>query len=315
MSLPPAIFLMGATATGKTDLALQLADALPVELISVDSALVYKGMNIGTAKPDAATLAAYPHYLIDIKDPSEPYSAAEFSRDAQNAMAAICQRGHIPLLVGGSMLYYKVLTQGMAALPSANPQIRAELNAQAHTSSWQALHQRLQQIDPISAAKIKPNDAQRIQRALEVHRLTGQPLSQLQQQATAPPLPYTPIYLGIGLQDRKILHQRIAQRLEKMFAAGFIQEVEALYQRGDLHSDLPAIRSVGYRQVWDYLEGRTDAQQMRDKALFASRQLAKRQLTWLRKWQNLHYLEASTKDIFAKSLKILNSTAKINNLS
>ncbi len=314
MSLPPAIFLMGATATGKTELALQLADSLPVELISVDSALVYKGMNIGTAKPDKATLNAYPHYLIDIKDPSEPYSAAEFTHDALNAMHAITQRGHIPLLVGGTMLYHKMLTQGIATLPSANPQIRAELNAQAQKTSWQEMHKKLQKVDPASAQKIKPNDSQRIQRALEVHILTGQPLSQLQQ-TTTQIMPYTPIYLGLVLQDRQQLHQRIAQRLENMFAAGFIQEVEQLYQRSDLHSELPAIRSVGYRQIWDYLAGNIHADEMRQKALFASRQLAKRQLTWLRKWQDLNYLEANTKDIFAKSLKILNSTAKINNLS
>lgn len=315
MSLPVAIFVMGPTASGKTALALELADQLPVELISVDSALVYKGMNIGTAKPDADTLARYPHRLIDIKDPCEPYSAAQFKVDALEAMQAITRNGNIPLLVGGTMMYYKFLCDGAANLPSADQALRSQILAEADQLGWPEMHQKLSVLDAQSAAKIKPNDSQRIQRALEVYALTGKTLSELQQQPTDYQLPYQPVYLGVAPQDRQCLHERIAMRLQQMFEQGFVDEVQSLKQRSDLHAELPSIRSVGYRQVWEYLDGLTSFEQMQDKALFATRQLAKRQLTWLRKWPNLNWLESTDKDILGNSLKILESSARIKSRS
>lgn len=315
MNLPAAIFVMGPTASGKTALALELADKLPVELISVDSALVYKGMDIGTAKPDAQTLKQYPHRLVDIKDPSQPYSAAEFQTDALAAMQEICANGRIPLLVGGTMMYYKFLCEGAADLPPADEQIREQILQEAEVSGWPAMHQKLQSIDAQSAAKIKPNDSQRIQRALEVYAISGKTLSEFQRQQPSYQLAYQPIFLGIAPTERSLLHERIALRLNQMFDQGFVEEVEGLKQRDDLHAELPAIRSVGYRQVWEYLDAQSSYEEMRDKALFATRQLAKRQLTWLRKWPNLHWLESTDKDILSNSLKILDSTAKIKHLS
>lgn len=315
MSLPAAIFVMGPTASGKTALALELADKLPVELISVDSALVYKGMDIGTAKPDAQTLKQYPHRLVDIKDPSQPYSAAEFQTDALAAMQEICANGHIPLLVGGTMMYYKFLCEGAADLPPADEQIREQILQEAEVAGWPVMHQKLQSIDAQSAAKIKPNDSQRIQRALEVYAISGKTLSEFQRQQPSYQLAYQPVFLGIAPTERSLLHERIALRLNQMFDQGFVEEVEGLKQRDDLHAELPAIRSVGYRQVWEYLDAQSSYEEMRDKALFATRQLAKRQLTWLRKWPNLHWLESTDKDILSNSLKILDSTAKIKHLS
>lgn len=315
MSLPPAIFVMGPTASGKTALALELADKLPVELISVDSALVYKGMDIGTAKPDAKTLEQYPHRLVDIKEPSQPYSAAEFQTDALAAMQEISDSGRIPLLVGGTMMYYKFLCEGAADLPPADETIREQILLEANELGWPEMHKKLQGIDVEAANKIKPNDSQRIQRALEVYKVSGQTLSEFQRNQPAYKLPYEILCLGIAPKERSLLHERIALRLEQMFAQGFIEEVEGLKQREDVHIELPAMRSVGYRQVWEYLDGHYSYEQMRDKALFATRQLAKRQLTWLRKWPNLHWLESTDKDILAKCLKILDSTARINVLS
>lgn len=315
MSLPAAIFVMGPTASGKTALALELADKLPVELISVDSALVYKGMDIGTAKPDAQTLKQYPHRLVDIKDPSQPYSAAEFQTDALAAMQEICANGCIPLLVGGTMMYYKFLCEGAADLPPADEQIRAQILQEAEIEGWPAMHQKLQRIDAQSAARINPNDSQRIQRALEVYAISGKTLSEFQHQQPSYELAYRPVFLGVAPKERSLLHARIAQRLNQMFDQGFVEEVEGLKQRDDLHAELPAIRSVGYRQVWEYLDAQSSYEEMRDKALFATRQLAKRQLTWLKKWPNLHWLESTDKDILSNSLKILDSTAKINPLS
>ncbi len=283
-ALPPAIFLMGPTASGKTDLAVALTEALPCDIISVDSALVYRGMDIGTAKPDAATLARAPHRLVSFLDPSEPYSAAQFRRDALREIAAITASGRIPLLVGGTMLYFKVLLEGIAELPPADPAIRATLAAQAAAQGWPAMHARLAQVDPAAAARLHPNHSQRILRALEVYEQTGSPLSLLQQQQQPEPLPFRPVQLALLPGDRDALYRRIAERFDRMLAAGFIDEVRALYDRGDLSPAMPAIRAVGYRQAWDYLAGHLDATQLRDTGIAATRQLAKRQLTWLRSW-------------------------------
>lgn len=312
--LPPAIFLMGPTAAGKTDLALALADALPCELISVDSALIYRGMDIGTAKPDKATLERYPHCLVDICDPAESYSAAEFRTDALAAMADITARGRIPLLVGGTMLYYKALLEGLAEMPSADPVVRAELEAWAAAEGWEALHRELARVDPQSAARIHPNDPQRLTRALEVYRVSGLSMTELHQRqngATQAPgmahLPYTVAQFAIAPIERRVLHERIAQRFHLMLEQGFVEEVEALRMRGDLHAGLPSIRAVGYRQVWDYLGGQLTRKDMTERGIIATRQLAKRQFTWLRGWENLHWLDSLANDNLARALKYLHS--------
>ncbi|WP_267220448.1 tRNA (adenosine(37)-N6)-dimethylallyltransferase MiaA [Dyella silvae] len=279
---PLAVFLMGPTASGKTALACELSEQFPVELISVDSALVYRGMDIGTAKPDAATLARYPHRLIDIRDPAEPYSAADFRQDAVAAMQGITAKGKVPLLVGGTGLYFRALQQGLSQLPVADPAIRERLTSEATALGWSALHERLRQKDPAAAGRIGPNDAQRIQRALEVIELTGRPLSDQQQGGNGLRFPWRVLKLALLPADRAPLHVRIAQRFDAMVAANFLDEVRALRTRGDLHEDLPAIRAVGYRQAWEYLDGQSDAATFRDRGIFATRQLAKRQITWLR---------------------------------
>ena len=309
-SLPPAIFLMGPTASGKTDLALALARVLPCELISVDSALVYRGMDIGTAKPDRATLDAFPHHLVDIRDPAEAYSAADFRRDALAAMADITARGRIPLLVGGTMLYYKALLEGLADMPGADAEVRAELEARAERDGLVALHAELQAVDPQSAARIHPNDPQRLVRALEVWRVSGMTMTQLraQQRDAASQdggLPYTVAQLAIAPAQRQTLHERIAQRFDLMLEQGFVAEVERLHRRGDLHGEVPSIRAVGYRQVWDHLEGRLSAAQMRERGIIATRQLAKRQFTWLRSWQNVQWLDSLDCDNLPRALKYL----------
>ena len=309
-SLPPAIFLMGPTASGKTDLALALARVLPCELISVDSALVYRGMDIGTAKPDRATLEAFPHHLVDIRDPSEAYSAADFRRDALAAMADITARGRIPLLVGGTMLYYKALLDGLADMPGADAEVRAELEARAEQEGLAALHAELQAVDPQSAARIHPNDPQRLVRALEVFRVSGMTMTQLREQqseaaAEGGGLPYTVAQLAIAPAQRQILHERIAKRFDLMLEQGFVAEVERLHRRGDLHGEMPSIRAVGYRQVWDHLEGRLSAAQMRERGIIATRQLAKRQFTWLRSWQNVHWLDSLDCDNLPRALKYM----------
>lgn len=313
--LPPAIFLMGPTAAGKTDLALALADALPCDLISVDSALIYRGMDIGTAKPDKTTLARYPHCLVDICDPAQSYSAAEFRADALAAMADSTARGRIPLLVGGTMLYYKALLEGLAEMPSADPDVRAELEAWAAAEGWDALHRELARVDPESAARIHPNDPQRLIRALEVYRVSGLSMSELHRRqnaqnggAEAPGmahLPYTVAQFAIAPAERKVLHERIALRFHLMLEQGFIEEVEALRMRGDLHAGLPSIRAVGYRQVWDYLDGTLSRGEMTERGIIATRQLAKRQFTWLRGWKNLHWLDSLADDNLARALKYL----------
>ncbi|HEX5122051.1 MAG TPA: tRNA (adenosine(37)-N6)-dimethylallyltransferase MiaA [Rhodanobacteraceae bacterium] len=278
---PPAIFLMGATATGKTALACALAETFPLALVSVDSALVYRGLDIGTAKPDAATLARHPHRLIDIRDPAGPYSAAEFQSDALSAMNALAREGRVPLLVGGTGLYFRALATGLSALPEADPDVRARIADEAAAIGWAALHERLRSLDAVSAERIGPGDAQRIQRALEVIELTGGPMSALTGGPPERP-PWRILKLALVPRDRTALHARIALRFDAMLAAGFLDEVRALRARGDLVPDLPALRAVGYRQAWEHLEGTTDAPTFRERAIFATRQLAKRQVTWLR---------------------------------
>ena len=280
---PLAIFLMGPTASGKTDLAIQLRQHLPVEVISVDSALIYRGMDIGTAKPSKAELALAPHRLIDICDPAESYSAANFRTDALREMQEISAQGKIPLLVGGTMLYYKALLEGLSPLPSADEKVRSEIEAKATLTGWGGLHQELSKIDPISAQRINPNDSQRINRALEVFYLTGKTLTELTAQK-GEALPYDILQFAIAPEQREILHLRIEQRFHKMIELGFQQEVEKLYRRPDLNENLPSIRCVGYRQMWEYLRGDYDHDEMIFRGICATRQLAKRQITWLRGW-------------------------------
>lgn len=282
---PKAIFLMGPTASGKTDLAIALRQELPVEVISVDSALIYKGMDIGTAKPNKQELTLAPHRLIDIKDPAESYSAADFRKDALREMQQITADGKIPLLVGGTMLYYKALLEGLSPLPSANPEIRAQIEAEAKKLGWPAMHEKLKIIDPVAGARINENDSQRINRALEVFYISGKTLTELSTQK-GEPLSYNIAQFAIAPQERSILHERIALRFEKMIELGFQQEVEKLMQRDDLHPDLPSIRCVGYRQMWEYLRGDYDHKEMIFRGICATRQLAKRQITWLRGWKD-----------------------------
>jgi len=281
-SKPSAIFLMGPTASGKTALSVQLANALNGEIISVDSALVFKGMDIGTAKPSQAERGGIPHHLIDILDPSESFSTGQFRSKALTLMEDINRRGKIPILVGGTMLYFNALSSGLAVLPEANPAIRTKLDQELEQSGKVALHQRLAEIDPEAASRIHPNDPQRIQRALEVYEISGKPLSSFfknQEQK----LPYQAVKLIIAPADRQILHDIIAQRFKNMLKQGFIAEVEVLYKRGDLTEKLPSVRAVGYRQVWSYLQGELSMETMTERAIIATRQLAKRQFTWLRR--------------------------------
>ena len=282
---PKAIFLMGPTASGKTDLAIALRKSLPVEVISVDSALIYKGMNIGTAKPSREELAKAPHRLIDILDPAESYSAMNFRADALKEMAKITVSGRIPLLVGGTMLYYKALIEGLSPLPSADSEVRAKIEQKAAEFGWAALHKDLMAIDPISANRINPNDSQRINRALEVFYITGKTMTELTTQQ-GESLPYDVLQFAIVPEDRAVLHQRIEQRFHKMIELGFEQEVRQLFERGDLNIDLPSIRCVGYRQMWEYLQGDISLDEVIFTGICATRQLAKRQITWLRGWQS-----------------------------
>lgn len=282
---------MGPTASGKTRLAIALKQRLPVEIVSVDSALIYRGMDIGTAKPDAAELAAAPHRLLDILDPVQTYSAADFCRDALNEMTDITSQGKIPLLVGGTMLYFKALLEGLSPLPAASPEIRAQLEQQISDQGIGSLHQQLQQIDPVAAKRIHPHDPQRLLRALEVFLISGKTLTELSR-TKAGALPYDVTQFAIVPDNRQQLHQRIAERFHKMLNLGFEDEVKALYRRGDLHPNLPSVRCVGYRQMWSYLEKEIDYDEMVFQGICATRQLAKRQITWLRGWQGLHWLES-----------------------
>lgn len=283
ITLPSAIFLMGPTASGKTGAAVDLISKLPVEIISVDSALVFKDMDIGTAKPDAATLAKAPHRLIDIIEPTSAYSAANFRTDALRLMTDITARGKIPLLVGGTMLYFKALQEGLSGLPEANPELRARLDARAAFVGWPAMHQKLALVDPITAARLEPNDMQRIQRALEVFEITGEAMSTLYAKQTNEVLPYKLLKIALVPSDRKVLHDRIAIRFEQMLKDGFVDEVKRLIAKyPSLTPESTSMRCVGYRQALEHLAGEYDLAELRDRGIFATRQLAKRQLTWLR---------------------------------
>ena len=310
---------MGPTAAGKTSLAVSLVQRLPLEIISVDSALVYRGMDIGTAKPSKELLAEFPHRLIDIIDPVQSYSAAEFRADALAAMADITARGNIPLLVGGTMLYFKALQEGLADMPPADAGIRAQLEAEAAALGWQGLHDQLAEVDPVSAARIHPNDPQRLIRALEVYRVSGLSMTAHREQQTAQStdaaasgrhqLPYTVANLAIAPADRHVLHDRIAQRFVHMLEQGFVDEVLALRARGDLHAGLSSMRAVGYRQVWDHLDGKLTWDQMQERGVIATRQLAKRQFTWLRSWADLQWLDSLACDNLPRALKYMASVS------
>lgn len=302
--LPPALFLMGPTASGKTDLAIELCENLPFEIISVDSALIYRGMDIGTAKPSAAELKKTPHQLIDILDPAQSYSVAEFRKDALLAMQDITARGNIPLLVGGTMMYYKSLIDGLSPLPESNQSVRKIIEAQAEEYGWDTLHQQLAEIDPSSAKRIHPNDPQRLIRALEVYRLTNRSMTDLMA-TKSDPIPYNIKQFCIAPDDRKILHQRISDRFQLMLDIGFQAEVEKLKNRGDLHLNLPSIRCVGYRQMWQHLDGDFGFNEMCEKSIAATRQLAKRQLTWLRGWKNIYSLDTFSSNNLSKVIKLI----------
>jgi len=280
---PALLALAGPTASGKTAAALVLAESLGAEIISVDSALVYRGMDVGTAKPTAEEQSRVPHHLIDIRDPSQPYSAAEFVADSRRLVQEIHARGRVPLLVGGTMLYFKTLFDGLDAMPPADPAVRAQLESEAAERGWPALHAELAAVDPATAARLAPNDSQRIQRALEVFRSTGRPLSEFQRGGGGGLQPS--VLLSLEPQDRAWLHERIARRFDAMLEAGFLDEVRALRARGDLHPGLPSMRCVGYRQAWEALDHGWPLAELRDRGIFATRQLAKRQLTWLRGMQ------------------------------
>jgi len=281
--LPPAIFIMGPTASGKTGLAVELYQHLPVELISVDSALVFKDMDIGTAKPVASILARAPHHLIDLIPPTEVYSAATFRNDALKLMAEITARGKVPLLVGGTMLYFKALQGGLSQLPEADPNVRQKLDAQAAQIGWPAMHDKLAEIDPETAARLEPADAQRVQRALEVYEISGKTMTELHQSSMSDKLPYQLLKIALTPSDRSVLHDRIAIRFDDMLKQGFVDEVKRLLLKyPSLNADMPSMRCVGYRQALEHLAGNYDAEELRDRGIFATRQLAKRQLTWLR---------------------------------
>jgi len=279
---PPAILLMGPTASGKTAVAAQLATTLPCEIISVDSALVYKGMDIGTAKPDAELLKRAPHHLIDVIEPHESYSAARFRDDALALMREITERGNIPLLVGGTMLYFKALVEGLNDLPEADSTIRLIIETMADEEGWPAVHEKLRKVDPETAARLEPNDAQRIQRALEIYFLAGKSMTDLLKKPKYVYFPYTPIRIALLPEDRAMLHERIALRFDAMLEAGLVDELRGLRETYGLEAELPSMRCVGYRQAWDFLENRISRAELREQGIAATRQLAKRQLTWLR---------------------------------
>ena len=303
---PHAIFLMGPTASGKSTLAVQLAQALNGEIISVDSALVYRGMDIGTAKPSLEERGGIPHHLIDILDPAEAFSTGQFRNKALALMADITEQGRMPLLVGGTMLYFNALNNGLAVLPEADAAIRAKLDAELISLGKEALHQRLASIDPEAAARIHPNDPQRIQRALEVFEISGKPLTAYFTDAQQTAIPYRIIKLIVAPTDRKILHGLIAKRFITMLDEGFMEEVEALIKRGDLNVTMPSIRAVGYRQVWAYLHGEYDKATMIEKGVAATRQLAKRQFTWLRKETDVLHFDSNQPDLVNAAIAEIN---------
>jgi len=308
--LPPAILLMGPTASGKTQLSLGLAARLPLEIISVDSAQVYRGMDIGTAKADAALRAQIPHHLIDILDPAEIYSAARFREDALRLIAEIRGRGRVPLLAGGTMLYFRALQQGLSDLPVADAALRLQLEEEADRVGWPAMHARLAVQDPVSAARLHPNDSQRIQRALEVLALSGRPRGDFYAQPKPAGIPGPVVKLALNPPHRAELHRRIAQRFEDMMAAGFLDEVRRLHLRGDLHPDLPSIRSVGYRQLWEHLDGQGSLQEAIERGIAATRQFAKRQLTWLRSEPGLHWLDPAAPELLAQALSLIGNQGR-----
>lgn len=294
------ICLMGPTASGKTALAVELVQHYPCEIISVDSAMVYRGMDIGTAKPGDELLAIAPHRLIDICDPADPYSAGRFREDALRAIKEVLAAGKRPLLVGGTMMYFRALQSGLADMPAASPALRTQLEAEAAANGWTSLHAQLAEVDPQAAARINSNDSQRIQRALEVFLSSGKTITAWQQENTSPLADYDLVNIGLMPEDRSLLHERIAIRFELMLQMGFIEEVKRLYARGDLSPALPSIRSVGYRQAWSYLADEIGFDEMRDKAVAATRQLAKRQITWLRSWPEMIAVKAEDKDVFGE---------------
>ncbi len=302
---PLTILLMGPTASGKTELAMQLAEHLPVELISVDSALVYRGMDIGTAKPSPEELARCPHRLIDICDPADPYSAERFRADALAAMREITAAGRVPLLVGGTMLYFRALQYGLSPLPASDPEVRARLEAELAERGLGVLHARLAKVDPPSARRIHPNDTQRTLRALEVFEISGRPLSMLQAEQAGEAMPYRALKLVRAPCERAVLHERIERRFHAMLAAGFEDEVRALVARGDLHPELPSMRSVGYRQMWAWLRGEYDRDEMIRRAITATRQLAKRQMTWLRSETDTFWLEERADSVVKQAVNCI----------
>jgi tRNA dimethylallyltransferase len=311
-TLPAAIALLGPTASGKSALAMAIAARHPVEIISVDSAQVFRGMNVGTAKPSAAERAAVPHHLIDIVEPTGAYSAARFRADTLRLLPQIIARGRTPLLVGGTMLYFKSLREGLSELPQADPALRAAIELEATRHGWPRMHARLAEIDPPTAARLQPTDAQRIQRALEVHHLTGKPLSAQQQRSGAPlDLPVRLAGIAMVPSDRAALHQRIAGRFDAMLGAGLVEELRALKTAYALNADMPAMRCVGYRQAWEFLEGGCDRATLRDKGVFATRQLAKRQLTWLRAMPELQVLDCLAGDLEQQALHHLKTVSAL----
>lgn len=315
---PLAIALMGPTAAGKTDLAIALHEHLGAEIISVDSALVYRHMDIGTAKPSAEELARAPHRLLDIRDPAHPYSAADFVKDAKAAMAEIISRGKTPLLVGGTMLYFKALLEGLSPMPAADAQLRQAIEKEASERGWPHMHALLAAVDPQTAERLHPNHSQRIGRALEVYRASGKPMSYWQSESGSGAFEeFDWVQIALAPRQRVVLHQRIEQRFELMLQLGFVDEVQALFKRGDLHEGLPSIRAVGYRQVWQYLQGQCSFDDMRAKGVAATRQLAKRQLTWLRSWHDLSWIHTTdaesnplpAEELFGQALNIIGSRA------
>ena len=307
MAKPYVVCLMGPTASGKTGLAVELAEHHNFEIISVDSALVYKGMDIGTAKPDAELLARAPHRLIDIIDPLESYSAADFVLDAIEHSQEILAKGKTPLLVGGTMMYFNALQKGLAEMPQANAELRVVIEAEAAEKGWVALHEELQKFDPEAASRIHPNDPQRLQRAIEVYRLTGKTMTHYWAQQEAVSLPFDMINMAVMPKERSVLHERIEQRFYDMMDQGFLAEVEGLYHRGDLTIDMPSMRCVGYRQLWQYLDGVDLLDDAIFKGVVASRQLAKRQLTWLRGWEDLMIFDSLSKDLVSEALNYIES--------